>query len=74
MKDLIDYLRNVDALRAKGSVCQSYFLNTRQPAFLCQVVVPIDLTDLEARRLCAFIETLAVDFSPAPSPPQEEKS
>jgi hypothetical protein len=32
--------------------------------FIAQVVLPRNMTNEEARRLCAFIRTLAVDFSP----------
>lgn len=34
-------------------------------SFLAQLVVPRDLKADEAKRLCAFIQTLATDFSPA---------
>ena len=34
---------------------------------LAQVVVPRDLTVEEARRMGAFLVTLAVDFRPAPA-------
>lgn len=36
-----------------------------RPDFLAQVVIPRDLTAEEARRLGAFLLTLAVDFRPA---------
>lgn len=32
--------------------------------FVAQVVIPINITSDEARRLCAFITTLATDFKP----------
>lgn len=32
--------------------------------FLAQVIVPRDMKAEEARRLCAFVKTLAIDFSP----------
>lgn len=35
-----------------------------RPDFLAQVVVPRDLKADEARRLCAFVMTLAADFEP----------
>lgn len=33
-------------------------------SFVAQVVLPRDMTNDEARRICAFIRTLAVDFVP----------
>jgi hypothetical protein len=38
-----------------------------RPDLLAQVVVPRDLTVEEARRMGAFLVTLAVDFKPAPA-------
>lgn len=38
-----------------------------RPDFLAQVVIPRDLTSEEARRLCAFLLTLAADFRPTAS-------
>jgi hypothetical protein len=38
-----------------------------RPDLLAEVVVPRDLTVEEARRMGAFLVTLAVDFKPAPS-------
>lgn len=38
------------------SICNDYPL---RPDYLAQVVVPRDMTELEAERLCAFIKTLA---------------
>jgi hypothetical protein len=38
-----------------------------RPELLAQVVVPRDLTVEEARRMGAFLVTLAVDFRPAPA-------
>lgn len=35
-----------------------------RPDFLAQVVVPLDMKVDEARRLCAFVMTLAADFDP----------
>lgn len=53
-KTFRDYLRG-------SSIAHAYSL-PRKPPFICQVVLPPNLTDLEARRICAFIKTLAVDF------------
>ncbi len=40
------------------------------PDFMAQVVVPRDMTDHEARKLCAFVMTLATP-TPTPAPPGE---
>jgi hypothetical protein len=47
-----------------GGIALEYPL---RPDLLAQVVVPRDLTVEEARRMGAFLVTLAVDFKPAPS-------
>ncbi len=48
-----------------GSIALGYPL---RPDLLAQVVVPRDLTVEEARRMGAFLVTLAVDFRPAAAP------
>lgn len=40
-----------------ASLCYDYPL---RPDFLAQLVVPRDISRAEAKRLCAFIETLAI--------------
>jgi hypothetical protein len=47
-----------------GGIALEYPL---RPDLLAQVVVPRDLTVEEARRMGAFLVTLAVDFKPSPS-------
>ncbi len=57
------------ASRGAGGISLDYPL---RPDLLAQVVVPRDLTVAEARRMGAFLVTLAVDFSPgspASAPP-----
>jgi hypothetical protein len=48
-----------------GNIALGYPL---RPDLLAQVVVPRDLTVEEARRMGAFLMTLAVDFRPAAAP------
>lgn len=43
-------------LRPTTSICNSYPL---RPGYMAQVVVPRDMTQLEADRLCAFIRAMA---------------
>lgn len=50
----------IDAPPTPGGLPYNYPL---RPDFLVQVVLPRDLKADEAKRLCAFIGTLAVDFS-----------
>jgi hypothetical protein len=47
-----------------GGIALEYPL---RPDLLAQIVVPRDLTVEEARRMGAFLVTLAVDFKPSPS-------
>ena len=55
---------SVPALVRPGGIALEYPL---RPDLLAQVVVPRDLTVEEARRMGAFLVTLAVDFKPSPS-------
>jgi hypothetical protein len=41
-----------------------------RPGFLAQVVLPLDLTMLEAKRIAAFVESLAI---PGPMFPAEDR-
>jgi hypothetical protein len=47
-----------DEHRNASSMCNEYPIR-RKPLFMAQIVVPLDLTQQEAARLCAFIMTLA---------------
>lgn len=52
---------------SKETITQSHGLSLSYPLrsnFLAQVVVPRDMSELEARRLGAFILTLATDYQP----------
>ena len=61
-------MKNATTLnRSASSLCHGYWLHTRKPPFLCQIVLPRDLTSLEAERLCAFIMTLVVPVAPPTS-------
>ncbi len=42
------------------SLCYAYPM---RPDFLAQLVVPRDLSAAEAKRLCAFIETLVIPYA-----------
>jgi hypothetical protein len=53
---------SLEAELSAGSIALGYPL---RPDLLAQVVVPRDLTLEEARRMGAFLVTLAVDFRPA---------
>lgn len=57
--------------RQEGSICHNYFLPRERGPFICQVVLPTTFNMDDARRLCAFIETLAVDFTPEPGPQRQ---
>ena len=46
-----------------SSMCYEYPIRTN-PMFMAQVVVPLDLTAAEARRLCAFIQATAMPELP----------
>lgn len=59
--------RQTQTSRQKEVITQSHGLNLSYPLradFLAQVVVPRDMNELEAKRLGAFILTLATDFQP----------
>ena len=49
------------SLTTPGSLAMAYPLREN---FVAQIVLPRNLTNDEARRVCAFIRTLAMDFKP----------
>lgn len=49
--------RKADVTAAPGSVCLPFPI---RPDFLAQIVIPRDLSQVEADRLCAFVKVLAL--------------
>jgi hypothetical protein len=49
----------VSGKHGASSMCNEYPIRRKPSLFMAQIVVPLDLTQQEAARLCSFIMTLA---------------